>query len=73
MRPERKETTIYHNETLTRKKTVSKITNIKDEEIETICRGLELLQESQDKYSKLAAEMLDTLNGIRQKADSLEA
>lgn len=67
MKAERKETTVYHGDTPIRKKAASKITGITDDEAETICRGLELLQDSQSEYRTLAAEILRKLDGIRAK------
>lgn len=70
---ERKETAVYHGKTFFLKAAVSKMSKVRDEEIETLCRGLELLQCSQDKYGTLAAELLKSLNGIRAKKPGRES
>lgn len=35
-------------------------------ELETICKGLELLRDTNDKYRITATDILDALDGIRQ-------
>ena len=67
MEAERKEKTNYHGDTPIQKEAASKITDIQDEEIEAICKGLEPLKCSRSERRTLAAGILKTLNVIRAK------
>lgn len=69
MEAERKEKTNCHGDTPIRKEAASKITDIQDEEIEAICKGLEPLKCSRSERRTLAAGILKTLNGIRAKGN----